>query len=68
MSACLPYIDGFASITSGFIDQAGFEVFIKARLKARQTALQFPSGENGLYRMNFVQLLNIFVGDIASVL
>ena len=68
MSACLPYIDGFASTTSEFINHVGFEVFIKARHKAKETAPKFPSGEYCLYRVNFVQLLDEFIRDVASVL
>ena len=39
MSACLLYLDGFASITSEFINHVGFEILINARLEASLLSL-----------------------------
>ena len=67
MSALLMHLYTFASITSEFINHVGFEIFIKARLEARKTALKCPCGENCLFRMNYFQLYK-FIRDVASVL
>ena len=39
MSACLSYLDGFASITTEFINHVGFEILINARLEASLLSL-----------------------------
>ena len=41
MSACLPYIDGFASITSKFIIHVGYEILSKLDLRLGKQLLSF---------------------------